>query len=50
MTINPSNLWNYRTGRDDDAFSLAKKFINNFKHFADNPEGQRLADAGPKIN
>lgn len=48
--FNPRNLWKHPKDWDEAAISLAKKFINNFKHFADNPEGQRLADAGPKIN
>ncbi len=48
--FNPRNLWRYPKGWDEAAISLAKKFINNFKHFTDNPEGQRLVDAGPKIS
>ncbi len=35
---------------DEAAISLAKKFIDNFKHFADNREGRSLVDAGPQIN
>lgn len=48
--FNPRNLWKYPKDWDEAAISLAKKFINNFKHFTDNPEGQRLVDAGPRIN
>lgn len=48
--FNPRNLWKYPKDWDEAAISLAKKFINNFKHFADDPEGQRLVDAGPKIS
>jgi phosphoenolpyruvate carboxykinase (ATP) len=48
--FNPRNLWKYPKAWDEAAISLAKKFISNFKHFADNPEGQRLVDAGPKIS
>ncbi len=48
--LNPRNLWKHPKDWDEAAVSLAKKFINNFKHFTDNPEGQRLVYAGPKIS
>ncbi len=48
--LNPRNLWKNPKDWDEAAISLAKKFIDNFEHFADNPEGQRLVDAGPQIN
>ncbi len=47
--FNPRNLWSSPEEWDEAAKNLARKFIDNFKHFADNEEGERLIAAGPQI-
>ncbi len=48
-TLNQRELWADKEEYDKAAVELAKKFINNFKHFTDNEEGKRLVKAGPQI-
>jgi phosphoenolpyruvate carboxykinase (ATP) len=47
--LNPRNTWPNTDEYDKQAINLAKKFIENFKWFCNNEEGQRLENFGPKI-
>ena len=47
--LNPRNLWADPTQWDEQAKSLAKKFIDNFENFTDNDAGKSLVAAGPKL-
>lgn len=46
---NPRNAWADKAAYDEQARKLASQFIENFKGFTDNEEGQRLVAAGPAI-
>lgn len=46
--LNPRNSWSNPTDYDQQASSLAGKFIANFENFTDTDEGKRLVAAGPK--
>jgi phosphoenolpyruvate carboxykinase (ATP) len=47
--LNPRNIWSKPEEWDKAACDLAKKFINNFEHFADSEETRRLIAAGPQM-
>jgi phosphoenolpyruvate carboxykinase (ATP) len=47
--LNPRNSWVEPTQWDESAKKLAQKFIDNFKNFTDNEEGQALVAAGPQL-
>lgn len=47
--FNPQNLWDDPKEWTAQAKVLAQKFIDNFQFFADNDEGKRLMQVGPKI-
>lgn len=46
--LNPRNSWKYPSAYDQQAQTLAEKFIANFENFTDTEEGQRLVAAGPQ--
>ncbi len=46
--LNPKNTWKYESAYVKQADELAEKFIENFNHFTDTEEGQRLVAAGPQ--
>lgn len=46
--LNPKNTWKYPSAYEQQAQSLAEKFIENFQNFTDTEEGKRLVAAGPK--
>lgn len=48
--LNPRNTWTDKEAYDAQANKLADLFINNFKNFTDNEEGQQLIKAGPQLN
>ncbi len=47
--LNPRNTWEDKAAFDAQAEKLAGLFINNFKNFTDNEEGQQLIKAGPQL-
>ncbi len=47
--LNPRNTWSDKSAYDAQANKLADLFINNFKNFTDNEEGQQLVKAGPQL-
>ena len=47
--FNPRNLWADPTKWDVAAKNLGGLFIDNFKFFTDNEEGERLVKAGPQL-
>lgn len=47
--LDPRNTYIDPTQWETKARKLAELFINNFKQFTDNQEGQRLEKAGPKL-
>ncbi len=46
--LNQKNTWKYEKSYNNQAESLAEKFIENFNQFLDTEEGQRLVAAGPQ--
>lgn len=47
--LNPRNTWADKDGYDAMSAKLAGMFVENFKTFTDNEEGQALVAAGPQI-
>ncbi len=47
--LNPRDSWADKDAYDVQARKLAQMFIENFKKFANNPAGQALESAGPKL-
>lgn len=46
--LDPRDTYSDPSEWDTKAFKLADLFINNFKQYTDNEEGQKLVEAGPK--
>lgn len=47
--LNPINAWNDKDSYKESAQKLANLFVNNFKKFSDNEQGQALAGVGPQV-
>ena len=47
--LNPINAWADKDAYRESAQKLANLFVNNFKKFSDNEQGQALAGVGPQV-